>query len=228
MASPAGDTAPHRACLLDALGTTVLLRPPWTRIDPALVAGLDDAQVQAAFRAEMSFYAAHAHEARDANRLAELRGRCAELLSAGLGRRVGTEALMASIAFEAYPDARPALKGLRDLGLRLVCVSNWDCALPAVLDEVGLADLFDGIVASATAGARKPDPAIFATALEIAGCGPQEALHVGDSDVDVEGARAAGIDVLRIGREGGGDIASLEEIAPLLRPGTPIEEHSPR
>ncbi len=44
-----------------------------------------------------------------------------------------------------------------------------------------------------------------------------EALHVGDSDDDVDGARAAGIDVLRIDRAGGGDIASLAEIEEHLR-----------
>ena len=65
-----------------------------------------------------------------------------------------------------------------------------------------------------SAGARKPDPAIFAAALELAGAPPDEALHVGDTpEEDVDGARAAGIRPLLIDREGtGGDISSLEEI----------------
>lgn len=210
---------PHRACLLDALGTTLRLLPPWERIDPALVEGVSAQDVRAAFRAEMSYYGDHAHEASDAARLAELRERCARLLSAAIGRTISSDALMAAIAFEPYEDAAPALAELRGLGLRLVCVSNWDCALEQVLERVGLAGRFDGVVASALAGARKPDPAIFAAALELAGCTAAEALHVGDGAVDVEGARAAGIEVLRIDREGGGDIASLAEIAPRLRAG---------
>jgi putative hydrolase of the HAD superfamily len=83
------------------------------------------------------------------------------------------------------------------------------------MERCGLADLLDGAVSSAVAGARKPDPAIFAPALELAGCGPDQALHVGDTpEEDVAGARAAGIRPLLIDREGAdGDIASLKEIS---------------
>lgn len=215
----------YRACLLDALGTTVRLLPPWERIDPALVAGIAPERVRAAFAAEMSHYGAHAHEASDPERLAALRERCAELLGDGLGRPVTVPELMSSIAFEAYPDAAPALAELRGMGLRLVCVSNWDCDLPAVLARVGLAGAFDEVVVSALTGARKPDPAIFERALELAGCTAAEAMHVGDSPADVEGARAAGIAVLRIvrgDREGSsGDIASLAEVPSIMRAGPP-------
>jgi putative hydrolase of the HAD superfamily len=62
-------------------------------------------------------------------------------------------------------------------------------------------------------GATKPDPAIFAAALRLAGCEPGEALHVGDSEVeDLEGAQAAGIRALMIRRDGGGDVESLAAI----------------
>jgi putative hydrolase of the HAD superfamily len=74
------------------------------------------------------------------------------------------------------------------------------------------------VVTSAGAGARKPDPAIFARALELAGCEAAEALHVGDTAVeDVEGARAAGIPALLIDRRSDGQIASLAEIEQHLR-----------
>lgn len=208
--------------MLDALGTTVRLLPPWERIDPALIAGIPPAEVREAFGAEMRHYAANAGDASDADRLAALRRRCAELLSSGLGRPVSVAQLMDSIAFEAYPDAVPALSALRAMGLRLVCVSNWDCELEDVLDRVGLAASFDGVVASALAGVAKPDPAIFTRALELAGCSAAEAIHVGDSDADVEGAHAAGIDVLRISRNGsGGDIGTLTEVPEIVRAGPP-------
>jgi len=211
----------YRAVLLDALGTTVRLLPPWERIDPALVAGIAPERVRAAFRAEMTYYAAHAHEASDRERLAELRRHCARLLGDGLGREVTVTALMGSIVFAAYADAIPVLDELRADGLRLVCVSNWDCELPAVLERVGLAARFDAVVASALAGARKPDPAIFARALELAGCDATAAIHVGDSDDDVAGAGAAGIDVLRIDRDGGGDLSTLAQLPPIVRAGPP-------
>jgi putative hydrolase of the HAD superfamily len=208
----------HRACLIDALGTTLRLLPPWERLDPELVAGIDPARVRRAFEAEMAFYAAHAHEARDADSLSELRERSAAVLSAGLGLEIGVEPMMDAIAFEPYEDAAPALASVRALGLRTICVSNWDYALPEVLERAGLSDCFDGVVTSAAAGARKPEAGIFEIALEAAGCSAAEALHVGDSTEDVVGARGAGIEVLRIDRSGGdGDIASLGQIVEHLR-----------
>jgi putative hydrolase of the HAD superfamily len=127
---------------------------------------------------------------------------------------VAVDELVAAIRFSAYPDAVPALGALRDRGLRLLAVSNWDCSLPRVLDRCGLGGLLDGTITSAETGSRKPDPAIFERALELARCAPDEVLHVGDTaEEDVAGARAAGIRPLLIDRDGGdGDIASLEEI----------------
>ena len=172
--------------------------------------------VVAAVRAEMSFYKAHAHEGKDEGSLAALRRECARLLSRGLGRDVPVAAMMESIRFRAYPDAAPALRELRGLGLTLVCVSNWDVSLPEALGRCGLDGLLDGVVTSAGAGARKPDPAIFAPALEIAGCEPGEALHVGNTrEEDVEAARGAGIRALLLDRSGGGDISSLGELPAL-------------
>src|SRR5215208_4913019 len=106
-----------------------------------------------------------------------------------------------------------SLADLRGMGLRLVCVSNWDVSLPSVLDHCGLAQGLDAVVTSAGAGARKPDPAIFYAGLNVAGCDAGDALHVGDTESeDVEGGRAAGIRALLIDREGGGDIQSLAAI----------------
>lgn len=217
---------PLRACLIDALGTTVRLLPPWERLDPEVIEGISPQRVRAAFEAEMSHYAGHAHEARDAASLAALREECAAILSQGLGRGVSVKAMMAAIAFEAYPDARPTLADLRGLGLRVVCVSNWDHELERVLENVGLAPCFDGVVASAVAGSRKPDPAIFERGLELAGCAATEAVHVGDSDDDDAGARAASVEFVRIDRSGErGEIRSLAELPAMLA--TRIRDHSP-
>ena len=90
-------------------------------------------------RAEMAYYREHAQEGTDAESLAELRQRCAELISSGLGREVSVEKMMAAIRFRAFADAEPALVGVRARGLRLVCVSNWDGSLPEVLERCGLA-----------------------------------------------------------------------------------------
>jgi putative hydrolase of the HAD superfamily len=220
-----------KAVFLDALGTLVELEPPWRRLACALP-DADSGRVEDAMRKEMAYYREHAHEGTDSEALAELRRRCAELLSRELGEEVGVETMMSAIRFHPPADARPALTRLRELGLMLVCVSNWDVSLPDVLERAGLGGLLDGVISSAAAGARKPDPAIFRAALELAGCEPDEALHVGDTpEEDIAGAQAAGIPALLLDRAGTNkaaqqrrgsatphiDIASLAEIEEHLR-----------
>jgi putative hydrolase of the HAD superfamily len=203
-----------RAVFLDALGTLVGLEPPWVSLRERVPAEVSDERLMAALRAEMAYYREHAHEGRDDASLAGLRERCAGIVSEKLGMEITVEELVEAIRFFAYPDVVPALTDLRERGLTLVAVSNWDCALPRVLERCGLEGLLDGTVTSAGTGSRKPDPGIFEAALELAGCAPGEALHVGDTaEEDVAGARAAGVTALLIDRNGGrGDISSLEQI----------------
>jgi putative hydrolase of the HAD superfamily len=208
-----------RAVFLDALGTLVELEPPWVSLRERIPAEVSDERLQIAIRAEMAYYREHSQEGRDADSLADLRERCAALISNELGVEVSARDLVESIRFGAYPDAESALRGLRERGIRLLAVSNWDCSLSAVLERCGLGELLDGVVTSAEVGASKPDPAIFRAALERAGSKPDQALHVGDTpEEDLAGARAAGIRALLIDRSGdGGDIASLAEIDQHLR-----------
>lgn len=208
-----------RAVLLDALGTLVDLEPPAAHLAAALEIE-DPADVASAVRAEMDFYRKHSHEGRDPESLLALRTRCADILSWELDREVSLETMLSAFRFRAFDDARPALDALHDAGLRLVCVSNWDISLSEVLAKCGLGDVVDGIVTSASSGHRKPDPGIFSQALEIAGCGANEAIHVGDTvGEDVAGAGAAGIKALHLDRTGGGDISSLAEIMPAVNGG---------
>jgi putative hydrolase of the HAD superfamily len=203
-----------RAVFLDALGTLVELEPPWVSLRGRIAAEVSDERLVAAVRVEMDYYREHAHEGRDPASLADLRERCARVLSRELEVEVSAEDLVESVRFDAYPDAVPALDGLRGRELGLIAVSNWDCSLGAVLERCGLAAHLDGAVSSAEAGAPKPDPAVFVSALELAGCEPAEALHVGDTrEEDMVGAQAAGIRALLLDRDGSdGDISSLAEI----------------
>ncbi len=203
------------AVLIDALGTLVALEPPWIGLRRALGDDCppEDRLVQAV-RAEMAYYRDHAVEGRDDESLVALRAASAQVLSAQLGIEVPADVLVDAIRFDPFPDAPPFLAALRERGLKLVCVSNWDVSLGDVLERCGLAAALDGVVSSAEVGASKPDPAVFERALEIAGTTASRALHVGDTvEEDVAGARAAGIRVLHLDRDGGGDIASLSEVA---------------
>ena len=222
-----------RAVLLDVLGTLVSMEPP----GPLLRAELrrrgvevTDRAAAAAFQAEIDYYLGHHLEGRDPASLGALRDRCASVLGTALGVDVEPgvvrSAMLASLRFSAYHDAPLALGELRSRSVRLVAASNWDCSLPQVLGEAGLAPLLDGVVASADVGVAKPDAGLFQAALAAAGCRPGEAIHVGDSvEHDVEGALAAGIRPVLLDRTGQVDtrgvqpIRSLEELPALTLAG---------
>jgi putative hydrolase of the HAD superfamily len=198
-----------RAVLLDALGTLLRLEDPVPALRRELAARgieVDEPVARAALRAEIAYYRAHNLEGSDCAALAGLRRRCAEVLRDALG--TGTtgavhDALLAALSFVAYPDALPALERLRAAGLRTVVVSNWDVSLHERLAETGIAARVDGAVVSAELGVAKPDPAIFAYALTLAGATPEQTIHVGDSpEADVAGARAAGIRPIFLDRSG--------------------------
>ena len=213
------------AVLLDSFGTLVEMEPPAPRLAAAL--GVELHAAERAFRAEIDYYVEHHVEGRDEESLSELRDRCASVIRDSLGL-AGAElarvraAMLDSIRFSAYPDAAPALRDLRERGLRLVVASNWDCSLREVLERAGLARLVDGVVSSAMVGAAKPAPALFEAALDRAGSPAERALHVGDSlSKDVAGAGAAGIAAVLLDREGAHPdaprrIESLAELPGLL------------
>jgi putative hydrolase of the HAD superfamily len=214
VSAPDPGGGPVRAVLFDALGTLVELEPPWIGLREALGDDISEERLVRAVKEEMAFYKQHANEGRDADSLADLRARSAEVLSRGLGQEVPVQVLVDAIRFGPYPDAVPALSDLRGRGLRLVCVSNWDISLGEVLERCGLMDHLDGAVSSAEAAAPKPDPAVLLAGCELAGCETSEALMIGDTpEEDTAAARAAGMRSLLVDRDGGGDIASLAEVA---------------
>jgi putative hydrolase of the HAD superfamily len=199
-----------RAALLDALGTLVELERPW----PHLVAELrargvsaSEDEAKRAMLAEMAYYKANHDDASDRAGLEDLRRRCAAIVQDELGTALPVEeveeAMLAAIRFRPYPEVPGVLRALRERGARLVVVSNWDVSLHDVLECTRLRPLLDAVVTSAEFGAAKPDPAIFAHALELAGARAADAVHAGDDvEADVHGARAAGIEPVFVARDG--------------------------
>lgn len=102
-----------------------------------------------------------------------------------------------------YDDVIPTLQQLKDAGLKLAIVSNWDTPLHPLTERLGIAHYFDAIVASHDARVRsaKPDPGIFHYALAAVGVVPEEAVHVGDTyEADIVGAQGVGIRPILIDR----------------------------
>jgi putative hydrolase of the HAD superfamily len=228
-------TAGAQAILLDALGTLLELEPPAPRLQAEFArrfgVSVSEAAAARAIGAEIAFYRANLDRGTDADSLARLRARCAEVLRAALPasnelERVSTdaltEALLASLRFCVFDDVRSALREARADGARLIVVSNWDVSLVEVLARLELTPLLDGVLTSAQAGARKPSAVIFEQALLLAGSSPQHTVHVGDSlEEDVIGARAAGIHAIlvrRDGRPGPAGVRTISSLAELRAP----------
>lgn len=102
---------------------------------------------------------------------------------------------------QPVPGSAEALRALSDAGIPMAVVSNADGTVAALLEAAGVCQAGPGplvsvvaIVDSGAVGVAKPDPAIFAPALEALGTDPARTLHVGDSvHYDIRGAQAAGM-----------------------------------
>ena len=121
--------------------------------------------------------------------------------AAGVEADDGLLAATASAYRASYLGARRPVDGARDLlaalkpRVRIAVVSNNLLEeQQGKLRQCGFDPYIDALVVSEQVGVSKPDPRIFAIALERLGCAAADAVMIGDSwSADVEGARAAGI-----------------------------------
>lgn len=91
-----------------------------------------------------------------------------------------------------YPGVVEALADLRAAGHRLgICTNKPEGPARAVLRHFRLDRAFDVVIGGDSLPQRKPDPAPLLAAWRALDAGP--ALFVGDSEVDAETAKAAGI-----------------------------------
>ncbi|HEX9954598.1 MAG TPA: phosphoglycolate phosphatase [Allosphingosinicella sp.] len=91
-----------------------------------------------------------------------------------------------------YPGVEAALDALSTQGIALALCTNKPERLTALLTEaLGWQGRFAASVSGDSLPTRKPDPAMLHEAIARAGGGP--AAYVGDSMVDAETARAAGV-----------------------------------
>lgn len=126
-------------------------------------------------------------------------------------------------SWELYPEAIETLRALRERGLKLAVVSNFDSRLRNILEGLGAASWFDGIFISSAVGYAKPDRRIFDFVIKSRQLIATNVLHVGDSVTnDIGGATNAGVKAILVDRKGAheGDtisrVASLKEILTYL------------
>ncbi len=122
-----------------------------------------------------------------------------------------------------FPETRTVLAALRADEYPIALVSNWQRGLGHFCSELGLADAFDHVIASAELEVAKPDRRIFEEACARLGTRPDRVLHVGDTLTDdYEGGREAGLQAILLHRgpepppAGVETIANLNQLLPRL------------
>lgn len=125
--------------------------------------------------------------------------------------------------YALFEDVPPTLDKLRDAGLELGVVSNFEEWLEQLLEDLGVIGYFGVRVVSGVEGMEKPDPRIFRLAMDRAGVRPEESVYVGDNpEFDVGPAAAVGMFPVLIDRRGrfpdaeGITIASMDELPGVL------------
>jgi putative hydrolase of the HAD superfamily len=107
-------------------------------------------------------------------------------------------------------EAAPVLQRLKNDGLKLGVISNFDFRLYRILEGLDLSRYFDSITISSEAGYAKPRREVYDAALARAGVAARDAMHVGDSEhLDFAPAAALGMAAVLVDRETGQTAPSI-------------------
>ncbi len=192
---------PIEAVLLDAGGVLLLPDPAQLRRALASIGGTPD---------DETCRRAHYASMREVDRLGgpywpavdRVMARVAGVADDRLDSAVSlVEEVYLRLPWVPVPDAAATLLDLQAAGYPLAVVSNATGTMEKQLAEHRICTADDGpaarvavVVDSDVVGVEKPDPAIFAFALDALGLPPEGCIYVGDTvHFDVNGARAAGL-----------------------------------
>lgn len=129
-----------------------------------------------------------------------------------------------SAAWRPFGDVAETLALVEARGLRVAVVTNGTQRQQLQkLTAMGISERVGPVFCSDALGCGKPDPRIFHAACAALGVQPQAALNVGDNyELDVTGARAAGLQAVHLDRTGtstceeAARISSLRELGCFL------------
>lgn len=96
-----------------------------------------------------------------------------------------------------FPHAHETLQYLQDKYTLHLISNGFKEASEMKIGNTGIGKYFGNVIISEIIGINKPDPAIFAHALELAGAKKEESIMIGDSlEADVYGALNFGMDAI--------------------------------
>jgi len=97
------------------------------------------------------------------------------------------------------PDVRQVVESLRDRGIQLAVATNKLGRFSrTILEHFGMDKMFAVILGDGDVSQNKPDPEMLYLAMEKMGVGKEETIFVGDSAIDIQTGRNAGIRVFAV------------------------------
>lgn len=100
----------------------------------------------------------------------------------------------AGTSSQPYPYVLETLAELKGLGVRRAIVTNKETRFTErILAKHRMTDTFDLVICGDTLKVKKPDPAVLVHCMHSLGQAAGECLFVGDSEIDVATAKAAGV-----------------------------------
>ena len=97
-----------------------------------------------------------------------------------------------------YSGILPLTEALRASGIRQAIISNKPDSAVQELAEVFFPNLMDVVIGESPAVRRKPAPDTVLSAARQMGLGVTDCVYIGDTEVDIETARNAGMDCISV------------------------------
>ena len=93
-----------------------------------------------------------------------------------------------------FPYVLETLQKARDYGVKQAIVTNKERRFTdRILEKHGLQDAFELVICGDSLAVKKPNPAVIDHCLAMLGATQGESLFIGDSEIDVSTAKAAGV-----------------------------------
>ncbi|MGZ6126302.1 MAG: haloacid dehalogenase type II [Myxococcales bacterium] len=134
------------------------------------------------------------------------------------------------LELEGWPDVAPALRSLKEAGLRLAPLANFT---PAILESAaansGLEGVFDHSISTDRARTFKPDPKAYQLGVDAFGLRREQIVFVASAGWDAAGARWFGYPTFWVNRTGalpeelavhaGGTGSGMSDLVAFMHPG---------
>ena len=98
-----------------------------------------------------------------------------------------------------YPGILPLMEALKKAGVRQAVISNKQDSAVQLLAQLHFPGLLDFAVGESATVRRKPNPDAVLAALDYIGVGKEDAVYVGDTEVDLATAKNAGLPCAAVG-----------------------------